>query len=102
MSFRIQSRAVTGLLTGHNTLRRHLCLLRLSNNPFVGGVRTERKPQPTFCVNARLWPHADLRTWAHSFGARRYYEFKLGGHLELQQGCRAPIIRYGAQRVCLI
>jgi len=30
---RIQSRAVTGLITGHNTLRRHLYLLGLSNSP---------------------------------------------------------------------
>ena len=30
---RIQSRAVTGLLTGHNTLRRHLYLLGLTNSP---------------------------------------------------------------------
>jgi len=30
---RIQSRVVTGLLTGHNTLRRHLHLLGLSNSP---------------------------------------------------------------------
>jgi hypothetical protein len=30
---RIQSRAVTGFLTGHNTLRRHLYLLGLSNSP---------------------------------------------------------------------
>ena len=30
---RIQSRAVTGLLTGYNTLRRHLYLLGLSNSP---------------------------------------------------------------------
>jgi len=29
---RIQSRVVTGLLTGHNTLRRHLYLLRLLNS----------------------------------------------------------------------
>ena len=27
-----QSRVLTGLLTGHNTLRRHLCVMRLSNN----------------------------------------------------------------------
>ena len=32
---RIQSRVVTSLLTGHNTLRRHLYLLGLSNSPFV-------------------------------------------------------------------
>jgi len=30
---RIQSRVVTGLLTGHNTLRRHLYLLGLLNSP---------------------------------------------------------------------
>jgi len=30
---RVQSRAVTGHLTGHNTLRRHLYLLGLSNSP---------------------------------------------------------------------
>jgi hypothetical protein len=31
---RTQSRAVTGLLTGHNTLRRHLHALGLSDSPF--------------------------------------------------------------------
>ena len=30
---RTQSAAVTGLLTGHNTLRRHLHLMGLSDNP---------------------------------------------------------------------
>jgi len=30
---RIQSRVVTGLLTGHNTQKRHLYLLGLSNSP---------------------------------------------------------------------
>ena len=30
---RTQSRAVIGLLTGHNTLRRHLYVMGLSNNP---------------------------------------------------------------------
>jgi len=30
---RIQSRVVTGLLTGHNTLRRHLYLVELLNSP---------------------------------------------------------------------
>ena len=31
--FRKQSRVVTGLLTGHNTLRIHLYVMGLSNNP---------------------------------------------------------------------
>ena len=40
---RIQSRAVTGLLTGHNTLRRHLHLLGLLDSPSCRkcGVREE-------------------------------------------------------------
>jgi hypothetical protein len=32
-SNRTQSRVVTGLLTGHNTLRRHLYVMGLSNDP---------------------------------------------------------------------
>jgi len=40
---RTQSRAVIGLLTGHNTLRRHLCLLGLLDSPLCGkcGVMEE-------------------------------------------------------------
>jgi hypothetical protein len=34
---RTQSRAVTGLLTGHNTLRRHLYLMGLSDSPLCRG-----------------------------------------------------------------
>ena len=30
---RTQCRVVTGLLTGHNTSRRHLCVMGLGNNP---------------------------------------------------------------------
>jgi len=32
------------------------------------------------------------------FGARGHQKSRLGGHLELQQGCGAPMFRYGAQR----
>jgi hypothetical protein len=40
---RAQSRVVTGLLTGHNTLRRHLHLLGLQDRPLCGrcGVKEE-------------------------------------------------------------
>jgi hypothetical protein len=38
---RTQSRAVIGLLTGHNTLRRHLHVMRLSNNPTCRKCGTE-------------------------------------------------------------
>ena len=30
---RTQTKVVIGLLTGHNTLRKHLCIMRLGNDP---------------------------------------------------------------------
>jgi hypothetical protein len=42
---RTQSRVVIVLLTGYNTLRRHLYIMGLSNNPLVGNVVLRRKPQ---------------------------------------------------------
>ena len=38
-----QSRAVTGLLTGHNTLRRHLHQIGLSDSPLCRRCRAEEK-----------------------------------------------------------
>jgi len=38
-----QSRVVTSLLTGHNTLRRHLHVMRLSNNPTCRKCGTEEE-----------------------------------------------------------
>jgi hypothetical protein len=40
---RTQSRAVIGLLTGHNTLRRHLHAMGLSNNPTCRKCGTEEE-----------------------------------------------------------
>jgi len=40
---RTQSRVVIGLLTGHNTLRRHLHIMGLSNNPTCRKCDTEEK-----------------------------------------------------------
>jgi hypothetical protein len=40
---RTQSRVVTGLLTGHNMLRRHLYLMGLSNNPTCRKCGTEEE-----------------------------------------------------------
>ena len=40
---RTQSRAVIGLLTGHNTLRRHLHVMGLSNNPICRKCGTEEE-----------------------------------------------------------
>ena len=60
---RTQSRVVIGLLTGHNTLRRHLYIMGLYSNPFVGDVALRRKPQSTFLVSVRPWPHLGTHTW---------------------------------------
>jgi len=40
---RTQSRVVTGLLTGHNTLRRHLYLMGLINSPRCRKCETEEE-----------------------------------------------------------
>ena len=40
---RTQSRAVIGLLTGHSTLRRHLHIMGLSNNPICRKCGTEEE-----------------------------------------------------------
>jgi hypothetical protein len=53
---RSQSKVVTGLLTRHNTLRRHLHLMRLTDNTIAGSVEQRMKPLPTFSVCVRLWP----------------------------------------------
>ena len=54
-----QSRVVTGILTGHNTLRRHLYVMGLSNNPICRKCGTES----TFCVRVRPWLHSDMHNW---------------------------------------
>jgi hypothetical protein len=46
---RTQSRVVIDLLTGHNTLRRHLHNMVQYNDPICRKSGTERKPQSTLC-----------------------------------------------------
>jgi hypothetical protein len=61
---RTQFRAVIGLLTGHNTLRRHLHLMGMSDSPLLGGVDQTMKPLPTLFVSVKLWLHSGMRIWA--------------------------------------
>jgi hypothetical protein len=49
--YRTQSRVVIGLLTGHNTLRRHLYIWDWVITPPVGSVVLRRKPKSTFFVS---------------------------------------------------
>jgi hypothetical protein len=52
---RTQTRAAVGLLTGHNTLRKHLHVMGLSNNPTCRKCCTvRRKSQCIFCASVRL------------------------------------------------
>jgi hypothetical protein len=67
---RTKSRAVTGLLTGHYVLRRHLHLMGLSDSPLCG-MEHRMKPRPTFFVSVKLWLHPDMCIWAPSSWSQR-------------------------------
>jgi len=67
MSFnRTQSRAVIGLLTGHNTLGRHLHIHGLTDSPLCRQCGMEEE---TF-VNVRFWPLSDTCIWDPFFWSR--------------------------------
>ena len=55
-----KSRAVIGLLTGHNTLRRQRLLMGLTNIPLYRRCGTEDELQPTFYVSVKLRLHSDI------------------------------------------
>jgi len=67
---RTQSRVVTGLLTGHNSLRRHLHFMGLSCIHYVG-VEQRKEPQSTSCASVKLWLQSDMHTWFPSFWTQR-------------------------------
>jgi len=46
---RTQSRVVTGFFTGHNTLKRHLYVMRLNNNPNCRKCDTEEASVHILC-----------------------------------------------------
>jgi hypothetical protein len=84
-----QSRAVTGLLTGHNTLRRHLHLMVPSDSPLCRRCEHRMKPRPTFFVTVNLWLHSDMCIWAPSSWSQRtsrVYVSGPSGTLAKQQG----------------
>ena len=60
---RTQPRVVFGLLTRHNTLRRHLRL--------VGNEVLKRKLQSTFRVSVRPWPPLGIYIWFLSSWTQR-------------------------------
>ena len=82
--YRTQARVVIALLTGHNTLRRHLHIMGLSNNPICRKCGTEEETSVhILCEGEAL---ASLRyTYLGSFFLDPEDIRKLGiwGHLEL-------------------
>jgi len=59
----VQSRIVTGLLTVHNTLRRHLYIMGLLNSPLCrrfGAEEETSAPRPMFYVSVKPWVHSDI------------------------------------------
>ena len=48
---RTQSKVVTGLLMGHNILRRHLCIMGIGNDPRCRKCSTEEETSVPHCVS---------------------------------------------------
>jgi hypothetical protein len=67
---RTQYGVVIGLFIGHKNMRRYFYLMDWPIPPYVGGVEKRKKPQPTFCVNVKLWLHSDLHIWATFLGPK--------------------------------
>ena len=83
---RTQSRAVAGILTGHNTLRRKLHLMRLSDSPLCSrcGVEDETSTH-ILCECEAL---ASLR---HAYLDSFWEPEDIKSIMELEQSRRAPI-----------
>jgi hypothetical protein len=64
---RTKSRVVTGLLTGHNNLRRQLYVMGLSDKPICWNCGTEEKTLVHVYVRVRPWLYSDTHIEAPSF-----------------------------------
>ena len=84
MSFnRTQSRAVIGLLTGHNTLRRHLYLLGLQDSPLYRKCGVMEENSTHFlceCEALASLRHAHLGSFFWELNTLRTGSFKLFKH----------------------
>ena len=103
-----QFRIVVGLLTGHNTLRRHFYSIGLTNNPLCRRCGTEE--ETSFHILSKVWSLGFTHTCISGFrflGHRGYWESVWGpsGTLVKEQGSldlvsdfghKGPIIRPGA------
>jgi len=81
---RTQTRVVIGLLTGYNTLRRHLHIMGLCNDPMCRKCGTEEETSVHIvceCEALASLRHAYLGSLF--FGPRGHTGTRRGGHLEL-------------------
>ena len=82
MSFNMtQSRAVIGLLTGHNTLRRHFHMLGLTDTALCRKCAVEEETSANIhfkCYALASFRHVHLGSFS---GAGGYSEYKFDGHL---------------------
>jgi hypothetical protein len=60
---RTQSRVVIGLLTGHNTLRRHLYVMGLGDNPIFRKWGTDEETSAHILCKCEALAHLDMHTW---------------------------------------
>jgi hypothetical protein len=81
---RTQTRVVTGLLTGHNTLRRHLHIMRLCNDPMCRKFGTEEETSVhILCECEALSLTQACLSGFLLFGPGGHTGTRRGGHLEL-------------------
>jgi hypothetical protein len=89
---RTQSRAVIGLLTGHNTLRRHLHVMGLSNDPTCRKCGTEEVTSVHVLCECEALASLRHRNLGSFFlNPEDIRGASGGGHLELCQGNEAPV-----------
>ena len=82
--YRTQSRAVSGLLTGHYTLRRHLYLMGLSDSPLCRRCGTEDEtPAHILCEGEALASLRHVYLGSFFLEPEDIKSISLGGHLEL-------------------
>jgi hypothetical protein len=82
---RTQSRAVTGLLTGHNTLRRYLHLTGLSDSPLCRRCGAEDETSAhVLCECEALASLTHVYLGSFFLESEDVKSINLGGYLELQ------------------
>jgi hypothetical protein len=101
---RTQSRVVIGQLTGHNTLRTHLYIVGLSNNPTCRKCGTEEEPSVHILCECE-----DLSSLRHTYLGSFFLDpedirvLVMGAIWNFAKGTGLlqPSTEYGAQRDCL-